>query len=76
MRSNKFLDTKNLKSPEKGGSKKEFENFIEKIDNHVSINWEFGQDVAYVLKNNKLPIFKERKDLNDEDEKVKWKVHL
>jgi hypothetical protein len=67
---------KTLKSPEEGGTKKEYEDFLEKIDSHVSINWEFGQDVAYTIRNTKLPTFKEPKDLSDNDKSVQWKVRL
>ena len=65
-----------LKSREEGGTKKEYEDFLEKLDNHVSVNWDFGGDVAYVIKNNKEPVFEEPVDLSEENEKVKWKVML
>ena len=67
---------KTLKSPEEGGTKKEYKDFLEKIDSHVSINWEFGQDVAYAIRNTKLPTFKEPNDLNGADKAVQWKVRL
>ena len=67
---------KTLKSPEEGGTKKEYEDFLEKIDSHVSINWEFGQDIAYAIRNNELPTFKEPVDLNDTDKQSQWKVRL
>ena len=67
---------KTLKSPEEGGTKKEYEDFLEKIDSHVSINWEFGQDIAHAIRNNETPTFKEPIDLNDEDKKSQWKVRL
>ena len=70
------LDLKTLKTPSEGGTKQEYQDFLDKIQTHVSINWEFGQDVAYVLKNNELPIFKEPEDLEANDEKKKWKVRL
>ena len=65
-----------LKSREEGGTKKEYEDFLEKLDNHVSVNWDFGSDVVYVIKNNEEPKFKELVDLSEENEKVKWKVML
>ena len=49
---------------------------MEKLDNHVSVNWDFGGDVAYVIKNSKEPVFEEPVDLSEENEKVKWKVML
>ena len=75
-RSNGSIVLKTLKSPEEGGTKKEYEDFLEKIDSHVSINWEFGQDIAYVIKNSKLPVFVEPKDLTATEETTKWKVRL
>ena len=65
-----------LRSREERGTKKEYEEFLEKMDNHVSVNWDFGGDVAYVIKNNKEPKFEEPVDLSEENEKVKWKVML
>ena len=70
------LILKTLKTPAEGGTKKEYEDFLEKIQTHVSINWEFGQDVAYVMKNNALPTFTEPEDLSLEEEQKKWKVRL
>ena len=67
---------KTLKSPEEGGTKKEYEDFLEKIDSHVSINWEFGQDIAHAIRNNEVPTFKEPTDLNDADKQSQWKVRL
>ena len=53
----------------KRGTKNECEDFLDKIQTHVSINWEFGQDVAYVIKNNALPSFKEPEDLDETEGK-------
>ena len=67
---------KSLHSPEEGGTKKEYEDFLNKIESHVSINWEFGQDMAYMIKHTIKPVFEEPNDLTDEEEKVKWKLRL
>ena len=63
------LNLKTLKTPAEGGTKSEYEEFLDKIQTHVSINWEFGQDVAYVMKNNALPSFKEPEDLDETEGK-------
>ena len=40
-----------LSAPEVGGTKKEYEIFLEKIQSHVTIGWDFGKDVGHLLKN-------------------------
>ena len=62
-----------MRSREEGGRKKEYEDFLEKVYNHVSINWDFRSDVAYVIKNSEEPKFEELVDLSEENEKVKKK---
>ena len=70
------LMLKTLKTPVEGGTKKEYGDFIEKFQTHISINQDFGQDVAYTLTNNDLPTFTEPQDLTKSEEKLKWKVRL
>ena len=70
------LNLKTLKTPAEGGTKKEYEDFLDTIQTHVSINWDFGQDIAYVIKNNQVPTFNEPQDLSASEEKQKWKVRL
>ena len=70
------LNLKTLKTPAEGGTKKEYEDFLETIQTHVSINWDFGQDIAYVIKHNNIPTFTEPQDLSVSEEKQKWKVRL
>jgi hypothetical protein len=70
------LNLKTLKTPAEGGTKKEYEDFLDTIQTHVSINWDFGQDIAYVIKNNAIPTFDEPQDLSASEEKQKWKVRL
>ena len=63
------LNLTSLRSREEGGTKKEYEDFLEKVDNHVSINWDFGSDVAYVIENSEEPKIEEPVDLSEENEK-------
>ena len=44
-----------LKCPEEGGTKKEYEDFLDKIQNHVTLAWEFGKDTGHVVKTDELP---------------------
>ena len=67
---------KTLKVPEEGGTKKDFDEFLEKIQSHVTISWESGKDIAFVIKHHKDPIIKEPSDMTSEEEKIKWKVRL
>ena len=75
-RGTRNLEISLLKSREEGGTKKDYEDFLEKIGSHVTINWDFGSDVAYVIKNSEEPEIEEPVDLSEEDEKVKWKMLL
>ena len=67
---------KTLSAPEEGGTKKEYEDFLEKIQSHVTIGWDFGKDIGHLLKNMENPVIPEPKDMTDEEEKVKWKKRL
>ena len=62
-----------LKSPEEGGTKKVYEDFLEKIQNHLMIGWNGGRDIGYLVKNNAAPIIPEPVDLSAEDQKSAWK---
>ena len=65
-----------LKCPEEGGTKKEYEDFLDKIQNHVTIAWEFGKDTGHVVKTGELPDIEKPDDISDEDEESKWKLRL
>ena len=69
-------DLKTLKSPKEGGTKKNYEDFLEKIQNHVSITWPFGDNIAYVLDNNAEPKISKPKDLPEDEQKVAWKKRI
>ena len=65
-----------LKCPEEGGTKKEYEDFLDKIQNHVTIGWEFGKDTGHVVKTGQLPDIEKPDDISDKDEESKWKLRL
>ena len=69
-RATSVKNLKVLKTPEEGGTKKEYEDFVEKINNHVMVHWSFGSDVGHVIKILKDPKMIEPLDLSIEDEKV------
>ena len=50
---------KNLKAPGEGGTKKEYEGFGEKIQNHVTISWGFGNYIGHLLKHMEDPTIPE-----------------
>ena len=58
-----------LKSPEEGGNKKEYEEFIEKVGSFVTITWTGGQDVGYILKNGETPQIDPPADLSSDEAK-------
>ena len=68
-RSATVANLKTLKSPEEGGTKKEYEDFLERIGNHATITWDFGEDITYILENNEKPTFPEPTDLTDDEKK-------
>ena len=61
-----------LKSPEEQGTKKQYDDFLEKIENHLLQEWAGGQDIGTMLKDNKALVIPEPKDLTAEQEKFKW----
>jgi hypothetical protein len=65
-----------LSDPEEGGTKKEYDDFLDNIISHVTISWDFGRDIGHLLKNMENPVIPEPKDMTDDEEKVKWKKRL
>jgi hypothetical protein len=58
-----IANLKTLAAPEEGGTKKEYDDFLEKIRSHVTIGWDFGKDVGHLLKHMAEPIIPEPKDM-------------
>ena len=65
-----------LKTPEEGGTEKDYEGFLEKIHNHVMVQWSFGTGIGYVIKKQEDPKIAEPVDLTTDKEKSKLKVRL
>ena len=65
-----------LKTPEEGGTKKDYEDFLEKIHNHVMVQWNFGPDIGHVIKKQDDPEIEEPTDLTATEEGSKLKVRL
>ena len=63
-----------LKSPEEGGNKKDYEDFLDKIASFVTITWTGGSDVGSVLRSGELPDISPPIDLTDDELKSKLKV--
>ena len=76
VRTTEVKNLKILKSPEEGGTKKEFEDFIEKISNHVAISWKRGKDISYLLTKMEEPQFEIPKDLSEEEKKSSFKLAM
>ena len=78
-RSDEILGLQKLKSPEEGGVKKEYDDFMEKIENHVAIKWPQGSDIAFFLKNGEDPDMDPPEDLTEDEQKQmlkmrKWEI--
>ena len=54
-----------------GGTKKEYEEFLEKFQNHVTISWDFGKDIGHLLKHMEDPKIPESIDMTVAKEAVK-----
>eukprot|EP00557_Chaetoceros_sp_GSL56_P004583 CAMPEP_0176503500 /NCGR_PEP_ID=MMETSP0200_2-20121128/15397_1 /TAXON_ID=947934 /ORGANISM="Chaetoceros sp., Strain GSL56" /LENGTH=435 /DNA_ID=CAMNT_0017902797 /DNA_START=426 /DNA_END=1731 /DNA_ORIENTATION=- len=68
---------KTLTCPDEGGTKQHsYEDFLEKIYNHVMISWHWGKDIGHVIKQGQDPEIKEPEDLSSADEAKKWKIRL
>ena len=75
----RYTEVKNLKalkSPEEGGTKKDYEDFLDKIQNHVTMAWTHGKDIGYVVGNGKKPEIPEPEDLTTEEEQSKFKSRM
>ena len=69
-------DLKILKSPEEGGTEKDYQDFLDKIENHVTMAWDEGADIGQIVSSGELPDIDEPEDITDEDEKSKLKQRL
>ena len=61
-----------LKSPEEGGTKKQYDDFLDKLQNHLMIGWIGGRDISLIVKNNE-PDIPEPVDLTSEEKTSDWK---
>ena len=67
---------KTLKAPEEGVTEKEYEEFLEKFQNHVTISWDFGKDIGHLFNYMEDPKIPKTTDMMVAEEGVKWKVRL
>ena len=65
-----------LKSPEEGGTKREYQEFLDKLENHVTMAWEEGADIGQVISSGELPDMDMPVDITDEEEKSKLKQRM
>ena len=73
-RTAKIPDLQALKAPEEGGTKKDYEDYLEKVSSHVTIMWLNGRDIGSVVKSGTLPTITPPKDLTADKEKSKLKL--
>ena len=67
---------KKLKCLEEGGTKKEYETYLDKLENFVTIQWPNGSDVGYIVKNRRDFPVPEPESQTEEEKKVDWKQWL
>jgi len=67
---------KELKCPDEGETKKEYETFLDKMENFVTIQWPNGSDVGYIVQNGKEFQVPEPESQTEEEKKVDWKQRL
>ena len=65
-----------LKSPSEGGTKKDHEDFLEKIAHHVTITWAGGKDIGQLIKTGKEPDISQPPELTKEQEASKLQNKL
>ena len=65
-----------LKSPEEGGTKREYQDFLDKLENHVTMAWDEGADIGQVVSSGELPDIDMPEDITDEEEKSKLKQRM
>ena len=61
-----------LKSPEEGGTKKQYDDYLDKLQNHLMIGWAGGRDISQVVKNQE-PDIPEPVDLTEKEKTSDWK---
>jgi hypothetical protein len=72
IRSAKIEGLKAAKSPEEGGTKKEYDDFLQMIFNQVTIAWDEGHDMGKVIKEQTDPKIEDPIDLDPADTR-EWK---
>ena len=70
VRATEVKNLKILKSPEEGGTKKKFEDVVEKIANYVAISWKKGKDISYLLTKMEELTFEIPKALSEEEKNL------
>ena len=75
-RSTEVQGLKVLKTPEEGGTRKEYEEYLETIQNHIAVAWEGGSDLKKMIKNCEEPEIEEPEELSDQDSKSKLRTRL
>ena len=67
---------KTLEDPEEGGTKKGYEEFLKKVQNHVTISWDVVKDIGHLLKHMEDTKIPDPTDMTVAKEASKWKVRL
>lgn len=69
-------DLKELKSPKEGGTKREYEDFLEKVERHVAVMWHGGLDIIHLLNDEAEETDIPKPTDLDEEKAMKWEIRL
>ena len=75
-RSTEIQGLKVLKTPEEGGTREAYEEYLETIQNHIAVTWEGGRDLKKMIMNSEEPEIKEPEELSESDSKSKLRTAL
>ena len=74
-------EPENIKTPEEGGTRKDYEEILDVLKNHVSVTWDGGREMKKMITDSEEPEIKVPENLSVEDEKSKlrstiWNLKL
>ena len=75
-RSTEIHGLRMLKTPEEGGSRRAYEEFLETIKNHIAVTWDGGGELKKMITNSEEPVIEEPEELSDSDSQSKLRTAL
>ena len=75
FRSTEVKDLKVLALPEEGGTRKDYDDFLETFERHVGMTWTYGSEIAHVVKEGNKPNIDQPEDI-EQSKKAAWEIRL